>query len=240
VAPSDSTIRVQQDAQWTCNTCTFAGNPQWKNVCEICYAGRNKSAATGIQVINSSVADVPKMDNKSVGIYSNSFNDKAQNWNCTYCPQKYINLKKDTECALCKMPRSFSNHSSDVAKQKAEISQVLQPEVIEHSHTKNKQSDSSEKKNCIICYDAPIECAISPCGHMCICSKWYFEINFISSQIFRINFVKFPLIFKLEEFRFFKQYSKKSPRKMSDLSSKNQRCNSRLFSRIMAICILMS
>jgi hypothetical protein len=50
---------------------------------------------------------------------------------------------------------------------------VSEKEVNDVFQINNKQNDSSETNNCIICYDASIECVIIPCGHLCICLKWY-------------------------------------------------------------------
>ena len=43
---------------------------------------------------------------------------------------------------------------------------------LEPNAVGRKNSQSSNKDECRICWEAPIECVFNTCGHMCVCFSW--------------------------------------------------------------------
>lgn len=57
--------------------------------------------------------------------------------------------------------------------------QILATNELDHQmdsmRSVRKNSNSSNKDECRICWESPIECVFNTCGHMCVCYNWYLD-----------------------------------------------------------------
>lgn len=84
---------------WTCSSCTFAANPDWKKTCEVCDHKRDSAIEVDPDDADLKIYDTTLDKN----VY-----DYARIWTCKRCT--YINFEKDKRCELCSASRN-SKHS---------------------------------------------------------------------------------------------------------------------------------
>ena len=103
---SNKTVLVTNDNFWECKTCTFATNPNWSIVCDICNAKRDIKPAKSAK--NNSI------------LYDKTLNediyDYARIWTCSECT--FINFDQDEKCELCNSPRQKTVKSSSPTEKK--------------------------------------------------------------------------------------------------------------------------
>ena len=96
-------LRKNDNDMWTCSKCTFACNPSWAKVCDVCGVNRNDSSQGGRpvnNVVGNSVSQFPIVPSGQ------------RRWRCEMCTLE--NDFADVQCKACHNMRNAESNSSYV------------------------------------------------------------------------------------------------------------------------------